>query len=48
MNEKNNVYELKLLEMAKAYFAQQTNNIMLDVLADQEVRICKLELGIKE
>lgn len=46
MNEKNNVYELKLLEMAKAFFAQQTDDKMLDVLADQEVRICMLELGI--
>lgn len=48
MNGKNNIYELKLLEMAKAFFAQQINDTMLDVLADQEVRICKLELGIKE
>lgn len=48
MNKKNNIYELKLLEMAKAFFAQQTSDVMLDVLSDQEVRICKLELGIKE
>lgn len=46
MKAKNNVYELKLLEMAKAFFAQKTDDNMLDVLADQEVRICMLELGI--
>lgn len=46
MNGKNNIYELKLLEMAKAFFADQTDDMMLDVLADQETRICLLELGI--
>lgn len=48
MNRKNNIYELKLLEMAKAFFAQQNDDMMLDVLADQETRICMLELGINE
>lgn len=48
MNDKNNVYELKLLEMAKAFFADQMDDMMLDVLADQETRICLLELGINE
>ena len=46
MNGKNNIYELKLLEMAKTFFADQTDDMMLDVLADQETRICMLELGI--
>lgn len=46
MNKKNNIYELKLLEMAKAFFADQTDDMMLDVLADQETRICLLKLGI--
>ena len=40
--------EEKIEEALAAFFANQTNDVMLDVLADQEVRICKLELGIKE
>ena len=40
--------EEKIDEAMAAFFANQTNDVMLDVLADQEVRICKLELGIKE
>lgn len=42
------VYQQKLLEALLSNEAQGVGNVMLDVLADQEVRICKLELGIKE
>lgn len=38
--------EAKLLEYAFAFAADQTDDMMLDVLADQETRICMLELGI--
>lgn len=46
MNPKNNVYELKLMDLIKSFFRQGTDDMMLDVLADQETRICMLELGI--
>lgn len=35
-----------LLDQAAAFFADQMDDMMLDVLADQETRICLLELGI--
>ncbi len=38
----------KLMEAAAAFFADQTDDMMLDVLADQETRICMLELGIND
>lgn len=38
--------EEKVAEAMAAFFADQTDDMMLDVLADQEVRICMLELGI--
>lgn len=40
--------EEKIAEAMAAFFGKSTDDVMLDVLADQEVRICKLELGIKE
>ena len=36
----------KIEDSMRAYFAQAVDDKMLDVLADQEVRICMLELGI--
>ena len=38
--------EEKIEEAMRAYFAQAVDDKMLDVLADQEIRICLLELGI--
>ena len=38
--------EDKLEEASRAFFKEMTDDKMLDVLADQEVRICMLELGI--
>lgn len=38
--------EEKIAEAMAAFFAEQADDKMLDVLADQEVRICMLELGI--
>ena len=40
------VYEEKLLEAALSEQAQGTSDVMLDVLGDQEYRLCLLELGI--
>lgn len=40
--------EEKIAEAMAAFFGKSTDDVMLDVLADQEVRICKLELGRKE
>ena len=40
--------EEKIAEAAAAFFADATDDMMLDVLADQETRICMLELGINE
>ena len=42
MNPRNNVYELKLMDIIKSFFRQGSDDKMLDVLADQEVRICML------
>ena len=38
--------EEKIAEAMAAFFAKQTDDVMLDVLAEQEMRICMLELGI--
>lgn len=38
--------EEKIDEAMRAFFMEATDDKMLDVLADQEVRICMLELGI--
>lgn len=38
--------EEKIAEATAAFFAQQMDDIMLDVLGDQEYRLCLLELGI--
>ena len=38
--------EEKIAEAMAAFFADQMDDIVLDVLADQETRICILELGI--
>lgn len=38
--------EEKIEEAVAAFFADQMDDMMLDVLADQETRICMLELGI--
>ena len=40
--------EEKIAEAMAAFFADQMDDMMLDVLADQETRICLLELGINE
>ena len=40
--------EEKIAEAMAAFFADQMDDIVLDVLADQETRICMLELGINE
>lgn len=40
--------EEKIAEAMAAFFADQTEDLMLDVLADQETRICLLELGIND
>jgi hypothetical protein len=37
-----------MLDQAASFFADQTDDMMLDVLADQETRICLLELGIND
>jgi len=38
----------QMLDQAASFFADQTDDMMLDVLADQETRICLLELGITD
>ena len=38
--------EEKIEEASRAFFAQAADDAMLDVLADQEYRLCLLELGI--
>lgn len=38
--------EEKIAEAMQAFFAQQLDDVMLDVLGDQEYRLCLLELGI--
>lgn len=38
--------EEKIAEAMAAFFADQMDDMVLDVLADQETRICMLELGI--
>ncbi len=40
--------EEKIAEAMAAFFADQMEDLMLDVLADQETRICLLELGIND
>lgn len=36
----------KILESVFAFFAQMTEDKYLDIFADQETRICLLELGL--
>lgn len=38
----------QMLDQAAAFFADATDDMMLDVLADQETRICMLELDIND
>lgn len=38
--------EEKIAEAMAAFFADQMDDMMLDVLADHETRICMQELGI--
>ena len=40
--------EEKIAEAMAAFFAKQTDDVMLDVLGDQEYRLCLLEIGINE
>lgn len=39
-------FEEKIHEAMLAFFAQMTDDRMLDCLAAQEMRICMLELGL--
>lgn len=43
---KRYTFKDRLIDMAVAFFKENTDDVMLDVLADQEYRICLLELGI--